>query len=284
MTQTRRIVTLPAGREQSEWLDVRPRQHGDRVPLRLRVEYQDQAGEMRYCEQTIHIAVARSEAVPREGQTVNVFVGGTSYHAEVHGSGAVAQGPGAAAAGAGGVAVGGDVQEAGGEKQEARGKRQEADDIASLRRQLEEALENLRLIEERKSQYVMAVDVPLQLVKEERRLRERIAELEDHVSEVAAEGAEGAVRSLESTRWNTATVRDLLSAAFSDEELVTFCFDYFPAVYEDLGGGMGKGQKVQRLLEHCLRRGQMEELFARVRTCNPSQYARFATQLGDDVE
>ena len=446
VTQTRRIVTLQAGQEQAEWLDVRPRQHGDSVPLRLRVEYQDQAGEMRCCERAIYIAVARSEAVRCEEQTVNVFVGGTSYHAEVHGSGAVAQGAGAVAAGAGGVAVGGDVQGAGGKKQEARGKGQEADDIASLRRQLEEALENLRLIEERKSQYVMAVDVPLQFVKEERRLRERIAELERQLAEAVVEGAgslvvgrdvHGAVAheqhttpsntlsSLrldaavpeqvylgqsfdlavavrqpdspllaevdlgnvasgtvqvewpsvesyvrlrvqvsapdcevhgpdshsfrlhpgqdspvfyfhltpkrlgeisiiikvfqeddwlgsarvhtlvrdtvvgsvqlkiksyqlascsESARWNTAAVRDLLSAAFSDEELVTFCFDCFPAVYEDLGSGMGKGQKVQRLLEHCLRRGQMEELLARVHERNPAQYARFAKQLGDDVE
>jgi hypothetical protein len=34
----------------------------------------------------------------------------TSYQAELHGSGAIAQGPGAVAAGKGGVAVGGDVQ------------------------------------------------------------------------------------------------------------------------------------------------------------------------------
>ena len=34
----------------------------------------------------------------------------TSYHAELRGSGAIAQGPGAVAAGAGGVAVGGDVK------------------------------------------------------------------------------------------------------------------------------------------------------------------------------
>jgi hypothetical protein len=51
-------------------------------------------------------------------------------------------------------------------------------DTASLRRQLEEAEKNLRLIEERKSQYVLEVDVPLQLIKEERSLRERIGELE----------------------------------------------------------------------------------------------------------
>jgi hypothetical protein len=298
VTQTRRIVALQAGREQTEWLDVRPLQHGDSVPLRLRVEYQDQAGEMCYCERMIYIAVARSEAVPREGQTVNVFVGGTSYHAEVHGGGAVAQGAGAVAAGVGGMAAGGDVQgaggkkqeagskgqEAGGKKQEAGSKGQEDDDVASLRRQLGEARENLRLIEERKSEYVLAVDVPLQLVKEERRLRERIAELERHLAEAVAEGAGGVARSSESARWNTAAVRDLLSAAFSDEELVTFCFDYFPAVHEELGSGMDKRQKVQRLLEHCLRRGQMEDLLARVCACNPAQYARFAARLGEEAE
>jgi len=59
---------------------------------------------------------------------------------------------------------------------------------------------------------------------------------------------------------------------------------YFPAVYEDLGGGMGKGQKVQRLLDYCLRRGQMEELLARVRAYNPAQYARFAPRLGEEAE
>jgi len=54
-------------------------------------------------------------------------------------------------------------------------------ELASLRRQLAEALENLRLIQERKSQYVMGTDIPLQLVKEERQLLERIRELEQHL-------------------------------------------------------------------------------------------------------
>ena len=47
----------------------------------------------------------------------------------------------------------------------------------SLRRQLAEAEANLELIRERKAQYVLEVDVPLQLVKEERRLLARVAEL-----------------------------------------------------------------------------------------------------------
>ncbi len=44
------------------------------------------------------------------------------------------------------------------------------------------ARENLRLIEERKAEYVLGVEVPLQLVREERRLREHIAELEQKLA------------------------------------------------------------------------------------------------------
>jgi len=96
VTATRQIVTLRAGHERTEWLDVRPRAYGDSVPLRVSVEYVDHAGEPHSCEHTVYIAVARSEATRREGQTINVFVSG---------SGAVAVGEGAVAAGAGGMAV-----------------------------------------------------------------------------------------------------------------------------------------------------------------------------------
>jgi outer membrane protein assembly factor BamB len=98
VTATRQIATLRAGRERTEWLDVRPLEHGDSVPLRVSVEYQDRASEPRSGKQTVHIPVARTEATRREGQTINVFVSG---------SGAVAVGEGAVAAGAGGVAASG---------------------------------------------------------------------------------------------------------------------------------------------------------------------------------
>ncbi len=52
----------------------------------------------------------------------------------------------------------------------------------SLQQQLADARECLRLIEERKAQYVQEVDIPLQLVKEERRLKERVAVLEKELS------------------------------------------------------------------------------------------------------
>ncbi len=55
-------------------------------------------------------------------------------------------------------------------------------DTASLRRQLDQARDNLALIEERRSQYVLEIDMPLQLIKEERRLKSQIAELEKKLS------------------------------------------------------------------------------------------------------
>jgi nucleotide-binding universal stress UspA family protein len=56
------------------------------------------------------------------------------------------------------------------------------EDLTSLRRQLAEARENLRLIQERKAEFVLSTEVPLQLVKEERRWLDRIAELEQRLA------------------------------------------------------------------------------------------------------
>ena len=59
-----------------------------------------------------------------------------------------------------------------------------ATDPASLHCQLANAHNSLRLVQERKSQYVMETDIPLQLIKEEQRLLERIAELEQRIAEL----------------------------------------------------------------------------------------------------
>ena len=79
--------------------------------------------------------------------------------------------------------------------------------------------------------------------------------------------------------WNTSAIRDLVSAAFSDQELTTLCFDHFRSVYEDFAGGMSKGDKLQRLLDHCERQDEMARLVALVRDTNPAQYKRFAARL-----
>ncbi len=72
VTATRQIATLRPGRERTDQLDVRPLQHGPSVPLRVSVEYENQAGEACICEQTIYIPVARVEADRGAGQVFHI--------------------------------------------------------------------------------------------------------------------------------------------------------------------------------------------------------------------
>jgi hypothetical protein len=81
------------------------------------------------------------------------------------------------------------------------------------------------------------------------------------------------------SQWDTAAIRDLLTAAFSDEELTTLCFDHFRPVYENFSAGMTKGQKIQHLLDYCTRQSQIDALLRHVQQRNPAQYARFRGQL-----
>jgi len=50
---------------------------------------------------------------------------------------------------------------------------------------------------------------------------------------------------------NTATIRKLLTAAFTDEDLTAFCFDHFREIYHKFGRGLTHSEKVQLLLEYC---------------------------------
>jgi hypothetical protein len=59
-----------------------------------------------------------------------------------------------------------------------------ADENASLQYQLREVRENLALIEERMSEYVLSTDIPLQLVKERRRLEREVRRLERRLEEL----------------------------------------------------------------------------------------------------
>jgi len=59
-----------------------------------------------------------------------------------------------------------------------------ARNMASLVKQLGDAEENLRLIDERIAQYVQAVDVPLQLLKDQHRLQRWIARLQRQIAEL----------------------------------------------------------------------------------------------------
>jgi outer membrane protein assembly factor BamB len=136
VTVTREFTTLRAGRERRDRLDVRPRQYGNHVPLRISLEYEDHVGKLHFQKHTIHLAVARSEAMRRKGETISVIISG----------------------------------------QDAEEWRQR--EMASLSRRLAECRANLLLIQERKDQFVMEADIPLDLIKRERKLEQQIVDLE----------------------------------------------------------------------------------------------------------
>ena len=81
------------------------------------------------------------------------------------------------------------------------------------------------------------------------------------------------------SEWNTATVRQLLTAALDDEGLTELCYDHFRPVYEGFSSGMSKKQKIQRLLDYCIRYGQLEKLLKLVEERNPAQYERFSPHI-----
>jgi len=59
------------------------------------------------------------------------------------------------------------------------------DEAESLRHRLTEAQENLLLIQERKSEFVQQTDIPLQLIKDERRLRQEVEALHARLARVS---------------------------------------------------------------------------------------------------
>jgi hypothetical protein len=56
--------------------------------------------------------------------------------------------------------------------------------LDSLRKQKQEVENNLRLIQERKAQYVLETDIPLQLIREEQRLGEQLQQLETQIAQL----------------------------------------------------------------------------------------------------
>jgi hypothetical protein len=79
--------------------------------------------------------------------------------------------------------------------------------------------------------------------------------------------------------WNRAALRDLLTSALDDQELTGLCFDHFDPVYQIFSDGMKKSDKVQTLLDYCIRQARVQELLDLVRRRNPAQYAQFERRL-----
>ena len=79
--------------------------------------------------------------------------------------------------------------------------------------------------------------------------------------------------------YNTAVIRDLLTAALDDETLTALCFDHFRPVYDQFAAGMSRPDKIQRLLDHCHRHDGFALLLTHIEARNPTQHAQFAGQI-----
>jgi len=80
-------------------------------------------------------------------------------------------------------------------------------------------------------------------------------------------------------RYDLAAIRELVSAAFSDEELRTFCFDHYRVVYEQFAVGQSKGAWVLALVEYADKHGMLNQLLAQVKAANPHQYEVFESRI-----
>ena len=82
--------------------------------------------------------------------------------------------------------------------------------------------------------------------------------------------------------WNTATIRQLLIEALSDQQISELAFDHFQTVHQQFSTGMTKPHRVQLLLAYCRQHNQMEKLLKQIKRLNPTKYDQYQSQLKHD--
>lgn len=80
---------------------------------------------------------------------------------------------------------------------------------------------------------------------------------------------------------HSALIRALINAAFSDQELINFCFDHFRPVYDQFAADMNRQRKIQLLLEYGEKQGHIEQLLALIKDLNPAQYHKYEPWLNE---
>jgi hypothetical protein len=79
--------------------------------------------------------------------------------------------------------------------------------------------------------------------------------------------------------YNLRAIRQLIIEAFDDEELITFCHDYFGEVIQRFSSGMSKSAKVLQLVTYCERRERLGSLLEKVRAERPEKYEKYQARL-----
>ena len=79
--------------------------------------------------------------------------------------------------------------------------------------------------------------------------------------------------------YDFAIIRELLEAAFVDEELSNFCYDNFPEVYEQFTVGQFKSARVRLIITYAEKNNLLDKLLAGIKQKNPHKYAEFESRL-----
>lgn len=70
--------------------------------------------------------------------------------------------------------------------------------------------------------------------------------------------------------FSTAKLREMMTQAFSDEELITLAFDHFRSTYQKFATGTKPPLKIHFLIEDCYRQGRMDELLDILKQYRPN--------------
>jgi formylglycine-generating enzyme required for sulfatase activity len=87
-------------------------------------------------------------------------------------------------------------------------------------------------------------------------------------------------------RYSIAKIRDLLSAAFTPQDLRRFCQDrpFLRPVVAKFGPGHGLDDMIQQVIDYCRTQLLWDEMLAEVRQVSPRQYARYEPYLGEGID
>ncbi|HLB72294.1 MAG TPA: hypothetical protein VJJ51_14720 [Candidatus Methanoperedens sp.] len=79
--------------------------------------------------------------------------------------------------------------------------------------------------------------------------------------------------------YDIAIIRELLEAAFSEEDLSNFCFDHYKPVYEQFTTGQTKSTRVRLLITYAEKNNLIDDLLDKVKKKNPHKYGEFEPGL-----
>lgn len=79
-------------------------------------------------------------------------------------------------------------------------------------------------------------------------------------------------------------MRELVAAAFSDDDLKVFCSDNFSEVYNNFADGQSKSDRILELLDFVETHRGLKHLAGLVKEANPEKYKEFESRLTQEAE